>query len=66
MMVLAVGIWAHLKPGKFSMIHGTPAELEDGRKCAHATEKAAHLAHHKPNLPAHGSLVVGQKGRDSK
>ena len=66
MMVLAVGIWAHLKPGEFSMIHGTKAELEGGSKCAHATEKAAHLAHYKPNLPAHGSLVVGQKGRDSK
>ena len=49
MMVLAVGIWTHLKPGEFSMIHGTQAEHEGGGKCAHATEKAAHLAHYKPN-----------------
>jgi hypothetical protein len=66
LMVFAVGIWAHLQPGEFRMIHGTKAELEGGSKCAHATEKAAHLAHYKPNLPAHGSPVVGTKGRDSK
>ena len=57
-MVFAAGIWAHLQPGEFRMIHGT--------NCCHATEKAAHLAHYKPNLPAHGSPVVGTKGRDSK
>ena len=65
MMVLAVGIWGHLKPGQFRMIHGTKAELEGG-KCDHATAKDAHLNHYEPNLPPHGTLVVGKKGRESK
>ena len=70
MPVLVLGIWGHLKLGKFRMIHGTKAELElgksEGGKCDHATDKAAHLNHYGPNLPPHGSLVVGKKGRESK
>ena len=60
--MLAVGIWEHLKPGQFSMIHGTKVEI-DGGKCDHATDKAAHLDHYKPDLPPHVTLVVGKKGR---
>ena len=65
-MVSAVGIWAHPKPGQFVMIHGTKDVLEGGKYDGHATDKAAHLNHYEPNLPPHGSLVVGKKGRESK
>lgn len=65
-MVLAVGIWEHLKPGQFGMIHGTTAELKDGSKCAHATDKVNHMDYWAPDLPPHGSLVGDTKGRESK
>ena len=52
------------------MVHGTKAEIAigklEGGECDHATDKAAHLAHYKPDLPPHGTLVVGKKGRHSK
>ena len=67
--MLVLGIWGNLRPGQFCMIHGTKAELELGKakggKCDHAAEKAAHLTHYKPDVPPHGTLVVGTKGRES-
>ena len=61
-MVMGVGIWEHLKPGQFSMIHGTKAEIAigklEGGKCDHAADKAAHLTHYKPDVPPHGVSIL--------